>query len=397
MEHKKAMKLLLAFWQGMLTFLFFLLLNAITLGSPVEKLFPDDQHKAFLVVIAHAVYTVMQTLLLYAILRTLTFPGLYGESEGEAARKGVRHYAKHMLRLPLFWIETAPLLVLGALLTPAVFFPSLGTFFTLLGAPLTPPLRLLLSLSAGLIILAATLLARRAALRRPRNQKGSPLTRVLGGLAVITIFVIICFRVILLLVTHALGAVINLNYRLLPFLFILLLIPALFIGLRLFRAVCIRRKFYQSLARACKESGSEITGVYRPYRSLVSLGEQHTFTLWHKGKRYDCQMLASLGRQNPLYISETGDVEIRHIFGLPKSPIHTVTKDRPVLFEYTTKQHFAFEGEGGKKILIILPIPTEIYAGNTARHTPADVGERIGEYTLYNGTGFLNAIERDCL
>ena len=32
-----------------------------------------------------------------------------------------------------------------------------------------------------------------------------------------------------------------------------------------------------------------------------------------------------------------------------------------------------------------------------AINLPADVGEQIGEYTLYNGTGFLNAIERDCL
>ena len=32
-----------------------------------------------------------------------------------------------------------------------------------------------------------------------------------------------------------------------------------------------------------------------------------------------------------------------------------------------------------------------------AINLPADVGDQIGEYTLYNGTGFLNAIERDCL
>ena len=77
--------------------------------------------------------------------------------------------------------------------------------------------------------------------------------------------------------------------------------------------------------------------------------------------------------------------------------VHLFTGDQPIFFEYTTRQHFAFEGESGKKIVVILPISAEIYIGDTLKNSVADVGEPIGEYTLYNGTGFLNAIERDCL
>ncbi|MBP3395697.1 MAG: hypothetical protein J6L87_00865 [Clostridia bacterium] len=76
----------------------------------------------------------------------------------------------------------------------------------------------------------------------------------------------------------------------------------------------------------------------------------------------------------------------------PAKPQFMITTSRR---EHRFLDHGA--GEGGQKILIVSPITNEIYTGNTVSHKPADVGERIGEYTLYNGSGFLNAIERDCL
>ena len=85
------------------------------------------------------------------------------------------------------------------------------------------------------------------------------------------------------------------------------------------------------------------------------------------------------------------------MYGLPRLRVHLVTGDRPTLFAYTTRQNFAFEGEGGQKILIVCPIASEIFIGNTVKNRIADVGEPVGEYTVYNGSGFLNAIERDCL
>lgn len=395
--NKKAMTALLAFWQGILAFLLFLALHAITTKSDVEKLFPLGEHTPFLVTIAYALYTVMQVFLLYAVLRSFIFPGIYEKDEIAAAKKGFLPYARHMLRLPGFLIGTAPPLVLGALLTPTVCFPSSAAFLALLGVPLTAPLRFLLSLAAGVIILVAELLAKRDTLRRVSDPKEIKWRLLFIRIGCIAAFVVLAFRVILLLLTHLISVIIEQNYRILPFLLLIPLIPLPFLAVKLIRAVHIRRKFYRNLARVCRETGAETTGFYRPYRSLLALGEQHTFILWHKGRRYDCQMLACLGRNNPLYIAETGDMEVRHIIGLPRTAVHMVTRDRPVLFEYTTRQHFAFEGEGGKKILILSPVAGEFYVGNTAKHTLADVGERIGEYTIYNGSGFLNAIERDCL
>ena len=62
-----------------------------------------------------------------------------------------------------------------------------------------------------------------------------------------------------------------------------------------------------------------------------------------------------------------------------------------------SKIDFGFESEG-KKILIVLPIPKKIYVGTVnSAPRPADTGEKAGEYTVYNASGFLGALERDCL
>ena len=52
----------------------------------------------------------------------------------------------------------------------------------------------------------------------------------------------------------------------------------------------------------------------------------------------------------------------------------------------------------GKKILIVVPIPRKFFVStNQSSPRQADTGEKIGEYTIYNATGFLGALERDCL
>lgn len=76
---------------------------------------------------------------------------------------------------------------------------------------------------------------------------------------------------------------------------------------------------------------------------------------------------------------------------------HTFYLFRVPLLHLNSRIDFAFESDG-EKILIVLPIPKNIYtASNTSRPLPADTGEKIGNYRIYNATGFLHALERDCL
>ncbi|MBQ8340044.1 MAG: hypothetical protein IJY16_06330 [Clostridia bacterium] len=393
--HNRIARPVLAFWQGVLSYLLFMLLaQCLDLGFMGAINLPA-------VVFALIALITSKFLLIYGILRNLTLTRLYDDADVEAAGGKLRGFLPHVLRLRQFQLELLPLLLLSVLVHPKVCFKVLVLLFPYLGIPFTTPLRWGLSLFLGAVTFFTAVLAKRTALRLvATDRKADEKTkRQHLGFRIFFVFgaALIVLPVLLLLLTEAVGLIAAMGVWALLIPVALVLIGVLIYFMRYLRAVRIRRRFYRSLTKICRQTGAEITEWYRPYRSIFHLGERHTFTLWHKGRRYDCQMVAGLKRRNPLYFSDTGYVENRHIFNMPRLRVHLLTNDRPMLFEYTTRQRYAFEGEGGQKILIVSPITNEIYTGNTVSHKPADVGERIGEYTLYNGSGFLNAIERDCL
>ena len=77
---------------------------------------------------------------------------------------------------------------------------------------------------------------------------------------------------------------------------------------------------------------------------------------------------------------------------------HTFKIFKVNLFHFVTRTQFGFESEN-RKILIAVPMPKTFFvaAENDSKPKPADVGEIIGEYQIYNGTGFINALDRDCI
>ena len=64
------------------------------------------------------------------------------------------------------------------------------------------------------------------------------------------------------------------------------------------------------------------------------------------------------------------------------------------LFRRITTFRYDFEGRG-KKVLIILPTPKRVIHAEGGRSL--EIGDKVGEYTVYTATAFLNALERDCL
>jgi len=391
LKRKAIVRYILAFWQGALSYLLFMLM-----AQAVDKGFSGAPNVPALV---FALLFMMgaKFLLIYGILRNYTLPHLYGAEDVAAAGGKLRTFLPYLLRLRQFQLELLPLLSLSALVHPRVCFNIAVLLFPYLGIPFTAPLRWALSLAITAVTFFMAVLAKRTSLRLTAASKKKTKMALVSQIVFVPCAALVVLPVLLFLLTDLVGLIAVMGVWALLIPVALILIGALIYFVRYLRAVRIRRKFYRALDRVCRQTGAETTEWYRPYRSVFHLGERHTFTLWHKGHRYDCQMVAGLKRRNPLYFSDTGYVENRHIFNMPRLRVHLLTNDRPVLFEYTTRQRYAFEGEGGKKILIISPIPHEIYTGNTVSHKPADVGEQIGEYTLYNGSGFLNAIERDCL
>ena len=154
--------------------------------------------------------------------------------------------------------------------------------------------------------------------------------------------------------------------------------------LRFLRACRIRRKFLRELRVVCHRAGAVLSDIKRPYRSLLRLGDEVSFTVFHGEKTYTCKLLGALKRTTPLYFSEHGIVQCLHSFRFR----------RVEYFRYTTQFQLSLEGEG-QKLLIVNPVPKEIFAGSTEYFRPIDTGEHVGEYTIFTASGLLGAISRD--
>lgn len=98
-------------------------------------------------------------------------------------------------------------------------------------------------------------------------------------------------------------------------------------------------------------------------------------------------MVAGVFPGSPIVFSDKGN-------GIRQNTIRLFKVE---VFHILTKLDFSYESES-KKILIVSPTPKNIYSSvNGSQPRLADVGEKIGEYAIYNSTGFLGALDRNCL
>ncbi len=169
-------------------------------------------------------------------------------------------------------------------------------------------------------------------------------------------------------------------------LIILALLFGGFWGFFLLRALRIRRRFFKNLKVLCRENGYEVCGKRRLYLSLFRYHDGINFTIHANGKAYDCKLFGALRRHFELFFDEKGVCRSRHAFRFR----------RVEFFSYTTIYHFDFDSEN-HKICLVLPVPKEICAGNEHWNRPIDTGVRVGDYRIFNATGFLNALTRDCV
>ena len=169
--------------------------------------------------------------------------------------------------------------------------------------------------------------------------------------------------------------------------------PAILIGIllllfsaRYLRAWRIRRRFFKALKQTAAASGATLSPILHPYRSLLRVDHEPSFTVTMKGKRYVCLLLGALRRHNPLFFSETGKVQC----------LHSYRFRRVEFFRYTTEYNCSFTADG-TKCIIVVPVSREIYAGHTGFFRQIDTGERVGDYHIHTATGFLGALSRDVL
>lgn len=155
------------------------------------------------------------------------------------------------------------------------------------------------------------------------------------------------------------------------------------------RALSKRRKFLRGLRRVCRERGFELSQVRRPYLSVFADGKGSFFTVTAGSKTYDVRLLSCVSRSTVMAFSPSGE-------GVSEVPVKL---RGATLFAFRTRFPFTVEKTAPDSIplVVLVPVPGKLLIGEEGSLREGDTGDRVGEYIIYNGSGFLNALERDCI
>lgn len=165
---------------------------------------------------------------------------------------------------------------------------------------------------------------------------------------------------------------------------VLLIIKIVFYSARYARAVGKRKAFVTKLSALCDSKKvilEQIGGVF-PLENRRK--NEADFSVVHRGTRYECKFVYSLRKYDTMILTNYGEGSIIYDYRLGQ--VH--------LFRRMKFFRYDFESNS-PKILIILPTSKRVMHSESGRDL--DVGDRVGEYTVYTATAFLNALERDCL
>ena len=166
-----------------------------------------------------------------------------------------------------------------------------------------------------------------------------------------------------------------------------ILLPPLFRGIR---ALNKRRAFIKQLKTACSRKGYELSEIKVPFKSLFQPYTGESFTVQTDKKIYSCKLLCSLKKSVPMVLHEDGRGEHIHIISIGKKGA------RLEIFRYVKAFNFGYESEHDK-VLIVVPVSKFMQTNRAGKIFDVDNGEVIGDYKMFAGTGFINALERECI
>ena len=166
-----------------------------------------------------------------------------------------------------------------------------------------------------------------------------------------------------------------------------ILLPPLFRGIR---ALNKRRAFIKQLKTACSRKGYELSEIKVPFKSLFQPYTGESFTVQTDKKIYSCKLLCSLKKSVPMVLHEDGRGEHIHVISIGKKGA------RLEIFKYVKAFNFGYESQHDK-VLIIVPVSKFMQTNKAGKIFDVDNGEVIGDYKMFAGTGFINALERECI
>lgn len=166
--------------------------------------------------------------------------------------------------------------------------------------------------------------------------------------------------------------------------FFILLFTAIYL-IPLLNGLHKRRKFIKKLKAICRDSGWELSAIKNPYASFFRSGIGSNFTITRGADEYKCAFVSTLHKRTPLIFTTNTDACFRHRIG---------TKDHHYTINHSIE--YGIRGDG-KKCIILSPLPKKLFVESDGGSREILPGDRIWDYTVYNMSGFINAIDRNCL
>jgi hypothetical protein len=167
---------------------------------------------------------------------------------------------------------------------------------------------------------------------------------------------------------------------------------------RFIRAFCMRVKLMRQIKELCKQRDFHLKTHRNPFLSFLYKGKRFDFTIETPQKTYVVKLITCFSK-----------IKIYHF--IDEESYVTYFKTfivLPMATKVTEGVHWSCyhrfprlekaEGDNVTHVLLFNPAPNDItYIDKKGLTQIAGNDTVIGDLQLFNGKGFLNAIERDCL
>lgn len=154
------------------------------------------------------------------------------------------------------------------------------------------------------------------------------------------------------------------------------------------QAIRDRRALVKRFEAVCRENAIEHTPIRHPVRSLFRPKEGTDVTFTAKGVTYDVKIVPSIHRHATAYFVPGHQMIVRHTFYFLRKGFE--------LFHFDTTYPYHMEGDH-KKLVVVCPCRSTMFAAEGGQTRRIETGDCIYGYTVYTATGFINAIDRNCL
>ena len=208
-------------------------------------------------------------------------------------------------------------------------------------------------------------------------------------------------HIYIVMIALALGVL----FRMSPF--VILVVAAIFLLSLSFmyaRAIRIRRRFLKRLKKLCRDENITISEIKRPYCSLFTQKRaDFQFTVEMRGRVYACKMIGAMAKNAPMLFCDrdTGYFKFGYQF-----------RGKDIVFWREWFTHSFDAPDADKRIIIVTPAPRQmravqmhtLFATDNVTFISEGKGVRtldnasvLYDATVFSGSGFINALKRDCL